>query len=477
MGSAHMMWVHGNFVLASVILSTVWYGVVSLHSINLVEDSPHHPEGTTQRIIDDFPPDNYITQDVFKSYPCLPKHIHIAQANDVDESGQVSFTVSLSLTYGLCDSGRPVIFYGQGMQEIGRIRGTKPVYFNYTSNLSEGLFHSDWIYHMQLPNLKAGMHRYWYRIAVEQEDRSSHATTAAQRTLRGSHGYYLGETQTIPLYTPPLPHSPTALALVGDLGQTPNSMRTLRGIYESTLLGGGKITKDHSRTPVTQLLIAGDMSYADTDPWRWLSWMTLVEPLVRSTPLHVAAGNHEIECDTNTHDIFVPYEHYFRNPNRIGPSETKPVSDAYRKTLWNGSCGAPSPFQGVYNFGNSFYSYRHGLAHIIVLNSYTNTSEDSVQYQWFVEELETRVDRAHTPWLVVAFHAPFYTTFMGHIDEIEATVMRDTMEPLFVQYGVNLVVSGAFWFHFYVLCTMCSYAPSRRTRPCIYEDASNAARE
>jgi hypothetical protein len=145
--------------------------------------------------------------------------------------------------------------------------------------------------------------------------------------------------------------------------------------------------------------------------------MHLQEPLLRSTPLQVAAGNHEIECDNRTSDIFVPYESYFRNPNRLREPDMWPVPDDYRKTLWSGQCTASSVFLGHYDYGNSFYSFTHGLAHVVVLNSYTDTLPGSVQYQWLDEELAERVDRQTTPWLLVMFHCPLHTTFVGHNGE------------------------------------------------------------
>jgi hypothetical protein len=155
----------------------------------------------------------------------------------------------------------------------------------------------------------------------------------------------------------------------------------------------------------------------------------------------VAAGNHEIECDNVTNQIFVPYENWFRNPNRVADADIRPVEEDYRKTLWKGSCSTPSEFQGHYNYGNAFYSYQHGLVQIIVLSSYSDATVGSVQYEWLEQELQT-MDRKITPWLLVSFHAPLYTTFQGHVDELEAVNMKQAMEPLFVKYGVNIVVSG-----------------------------------
>ena len=179
---------------------------------------------------------------------------------------------------------------------------------------------------------------------------------------------------------------------------------------------------------------------------------------MRSLPLHTLPGNHEIECDTRSREIFVPYEHWVANPNRMGDAVTEPVAEDYRATLWRRSCTAPSPFRGVYDYGNAFYSYRHGLAHVIALNSYTSSDVHSAQYRWLETELRERFDRSATPWLVVACHAPLYTTFRGHVNEKEVLEMKAAMEPLFVEYGVNLVVSGKLLVCLLFIVCLCRWA-------------------
>jgi len=183
------------------------------------------------------------------------------------------------------------------------------------------------------------------------------------------------------------------------------------------------------------------MSYADSDPHRWTRWFDLMEPLFQQLPLHVAAGNHEIECDNITQVPFVQYEHYFRNPNRIEPAVMTPIPKAYIDTLEGHSCSTPSVFQGNYDYGNSFYSFQHGLFTMIVLNSYTRSHVGSIQYKWLELELK-KVNRSVTPWLVVSFHSPIYNTFGDHVNETQAIEMQQAMEPLFIQYNVNLIISG-----------------------------------
>ena len=51
-----------------------------------------------------------------------------------------------------------------------------------------------------------------------------------------------------------------------------------------------------------------------------------------------------------------------------------------------------------------------------------------------------QVDRTHTPWVIVAVHAPFYHTYLGHYKEVEC--MRQAYEPLLVRHQVDIVLSG-----------------------------------
>jgi hypothetical protein len=54
--------------------------------------------------------------------------------------------------------------------------------------------------------------------------------------------------------------------------------------------------------------------------------------------------------------------------------------------------------------------------------------------------VEVQVNRTKTPWLVVIFHNPWYTTWGGFKTE---DCTRQAMEPLFKQYEVDLVYNGA----------------------------------
>lgn len=412
-----------------------------------------------------FSRDQYATllDDLYTSYSCVPKGVHIAQKNNVHEipwnesapnfhnyttEFVVDMTLSFLLDYGKCQNATAKLWYRQGFHpEVAvEVPLESALQFNFTSE-TPGIdfFQSDYIYHVTLPRIRAGGHRYRYRMEVhdknsvghrrEEEEEEATVSETGRQLLRGSSSSLLGKTPVYSFITPPLPNTPTSVALVGDLGQTKNSTKTMEHILHDSLV-------DSNKNPTTLLLIAGDMSYADSEPLRWKSWFDLMEPLTRSLPMHTAAGNHEIECDNATLEVFKQYEHYFHNPNRIAKADMRPITEEYRETLWYKSCSTPSEFRGHYNYGNAFYSFQHGYIHFIVLSSYSDSRRGSPQYEWLYEELQFNVNRTLTPWLIVSFHSPLYTTFNGHVNESQSVTMKESMEPLFNEYGVNLIVSG-----------------------------------
>lgn len=236
------------------------------------------------------------------------------------------------------------------------------------------------------------------------------------------------------------------LAIVGDLGQTYNSTVTMLNIlstmtHNTNASASASVNQPTPSTPVTALLIAGDMSYANSIQPQWDNWFNLMEPIVQHIPMMVAAGNHEIECDAKSHFPFLAYENRFYMPNRIKDATIQPVSDRYWNKTDTWGCATPSQFIGQYDYGNAFYGFEYGWVKTIVLSSYSDTRKGSNQYEWLVEELEG-VDREETPWLVIMMHTQFYTTFKAHNDEEETIIMRQAMEELFLHHHVNLVFSG-----------------------------------
>jgi len=63
----------------------------------------------------------------------------------------------------------------------------------------------------------------------------------------------------------------------------------------------------------------------------------------------------------------------------------------------------------------------------------------AAQYKWLERDL-ANVDRSVTPWLIAAWHPPWYATYKAHYREAEC--MRVAMEELFYSYGVDIVFNG-----------------------------------
>mmetsp|Transcript_6451 Transcript_6451/g.7474 ORF Transcript_6451/g.7474 Transcript_6451/m.7474 type:complete len:1124 (-) Transcript_6451:42-3413(-) len=407
--------------------------------------------------------------------------------NDDNNNNNNNAIIRTTVEYGRGNNteGSVVINYDDNDDKINNRNGDGDgeqytiVRFNYTNPKTGEKYESDIIHHVILSKLYAGKQRYWYRIRVEEvEVKETNMSMIVPVVVPFFHPQYphfflrgssydddfhskwkatssstiiLGETPVYGFSTPPNYGQPTSLAFVGDLGQTKNSTRTMARIVDVASATNiiNKINNynddndndDDDDRVVTNLIIAGDLSYADGDPQRWESWLDLAEPLLRSLPFASVPGNHEIECDKITLDVFVLYESFFRNPNRIQNAIEFPPSQDYVDSLR--SCVTPSEFLGRYDYGNAFYSYRQGLVHTVMLNSYTSILEGSYQRTWLTETALPSVDRSITPWLVVVFHTPLYTTFKSHVNEINPTLMKDSgMRQIFQTNKVNLVISG-----------------------------------
>lgn len=207
--------------------------------------------------------------------------------------------------------------------------------------------------------------------------------------------------------TPPEvgPDSPYTFGLIGDLGQTKNSLSTLQHYMK----GGEGET----------VLFVGDLTYADRHidvphevGLRWDTWGRLVEPSTAYQPWIWTTGNHDID--------------YFPQLGLIG-------NFLQFKTRYL------SPFMHSGSTDPLWYAIRRGPAHIIVLSSYSGFVKYSPQCRWLEEELK-KVDRKKTPWLIVVMHVPLYNSNTAHYMEGES--MRSVVEQWFVDYKVDVVFAG-----------------------------------
>ncbi|WKA10211.1 hypothetical protein VitviT2T_027793 [Vitis vinifera] len=205
--------------------------------------------------------------------------------------------------------------------------------------------------------------------------------------------------------TPPRagPDVPYTFGLIGDLGQTYDSNRTLTHYELSTIKGQA-------------LLYVGDLSYADDYPFhdniRWDTWGRFIERSCAYQPWIWTVGNHEIDFapDIGETKPFKPYEYRYQVPFEASKS-TSP--------LW--------------------YSIKRASAYIIVMSSYSAFGKSTPQYKWLSYELP-KVNRTETPWLIVLMHCPMYNSYIHHYMEGES--MRVIYEPWFVEYKVDVVFAG-----------------------------------
>lgn len=70
---------------------------------------------------------------------------------------------------------------------------------------------------------------------------------------------------------------------------------------------------------------------------------------------------------------------------------------------------------------------------------YNVISVPGAQYAWLKKDLG-QVDRSVTPWLVAAWHPPWYNSYSSHYQEFEC--MRKEMEVILYKYRVDVVFSG-----------------------------------
>lgn len=118
-----------------------------------------------------------------------------------------------------------------------------------------------------------------------------------------------------------------------------------------------------------------------------------------------------------------------------------------------------------------WYSVERNRVHFIVLNTCVPFGPASAQYHWFLDDLASVSD---STWLTaVVLHHPPYSTGPHVDDEVG---VRDTLVPIFEQYGVDVVFAGhdhdyerSFCGGIYYLVTGGGGAPLRdqvRQHPC-----------
>lgn len=196
--------------------------------------------------------------------------------------------------------------------------------------------------------------------------------------------------------------------VVGDVGQTSNSVNTFNELLEYEALlssaSGGIISM-------------GDLSYANGNQPKWDSFGNLRQPVAAKIPFQTTLGNHEW-LDT-IHNLKA-YKARFQNPSVDGKKEL-------------------------------YYSFNAGLVHFVMVSGYcpemltTHSqpclADGTAQKTWLKADL-AGVDRSVTPWVVVSFHQPYVNSNNAHSIESEGIPMENAIEDVLFENKVDLVFSG-----------------------------------
>lgn len=229
---------------------------------------------------------------------------------------------------------------------------------------------------VELTELQAGQ-KYFYRVA----------DSCAVLSFQMPPFYYTGapEAEKAALY-------PFSLGLTGDLGQTDVSLKSMEAL---------------AALEADAVLLVGDLSYADGYGNSWDTFGRAFEALASHVPVLTTGGNHEV----GSGEAWLPYQLRY-----------------------------PTPYQGSGSPDPAYWGREVGPVHVIALNAYADSNNNSLQFRWVADYLETKVNRDRTPWVVVMVHAAWYCSNTVHWKEAEK--MRVSMEPLLYSYGVDIVLSG-----------------------------------
>ena len=107
-----------------------------------------------------------------------------------------------------------------------------------------------------------------------------------------------------------------------------------------------------------------------------------------------------------------------------------------------------------------YYSYDYKHVHFLVMASLSDYKEGSEQYNFIKQDLEKASQNEDTNWIIVSTYKPLYSSPSEHPAEES---LRDTYNPLFEKYGVDLVLNGHN--HNYQRTYPLTYNPNESAKP------------
>lgn len=295
-----------------------------------------------------------IPEQISISYSSKPTEMVVTWAvfGGQSSDGQVQYGTSakkLDLVMAATDASVHSIFAESGESN------DDAYYYSYAINYT-----SPMIYKATMIGLKPGNRVYHYRVGSET---SGYSVITSFKSHPG-------------ISTPDV-----TFHVMGDLGQTNNSINTLKEI----------VANENALTSSSGGIISmGDNSYANRKQYLWDEFGNMKQFAAQNIPMFSTPGNHEWYPEVGF--TFIAYKARHDNPFVNGVKEL-------------------------------YYSFDAGLVHWIMVAGYCPemTSDrtqpclapGTKQYHWLKTELAT-VDREVTPWVFVVFHQPYVNSNLAH---------------------------------------------------------------
>lgn len=177
----------------------------------------------------------------------------------------------------------------------------------------------------------------------------------------------------------------------------------------------------------------GDLINYNSIEQQWTELLDDNKDYIMNIPIMPAAGNHEVNMVWSGTPIGYDFNNHF-NLSYVNEINTTV------RMLANGYYG-------------TYYSYDYKNVHFVALNSnevYANHSAGNgytlgdMQMEWLKQDLATANERSDIDYTIVYMHHGLYTVGAAGLgkDSHETKELREQLQGVFAEYGVNLVLNG-----------------------------------
>jgi hypothetical protein len=147
--------------------------------------------------------------------------------------------------------------------------------------------------------------------------------------------------------------------------------------------------------------------------------------------------------DKNPEFVFALGDFSYKSTGKCWFNRIDPIDNITRISIGCHDDEDSEGFNGYmdhFALSRTFYSFDYKNTHVLVLDTQSDIySADTPQYDFAVNDLQTASQDPNIDWIIVYFHSAFYTSPAVYTVSPE---LRDTVHPLFDQYGVDLVLTA-----------------------------------